>query len=99
MSMSTDPIRPVHSDPEFTGATPCDEYCDPDCGHHAPSAGWDLSFGSRINVHPVSVADDRLVVSLHLSDDAIRNGMVYRQVTPDQVAEFAKALLALAGAR
>ncbi len=99
MSTNTEPeIRPVHSDPEYVGRTPCDEYCDPECGHHAPSAGWDLSFGSRINFHPVAANDDRLVVNLNLSDDAIANRSVYRQVTREQVLDHAHGLLALVDA-
>lgn len=91
-------LKPAHGTPEFTPPAPCDEYCDSDCVHHVASAGWDLSFGSRINVHRVDTADGRLVVSLHLSDDALANGMVYREVTPEQVAEFARHLLAVVGA-
>jgi hypothetical protein len=40
-----------------------------------------------------------LVVSLHLSDDAIATGMVYREVQPQQVVTFAQQLLALTGAQ
>lgn len=97
MSETDQTIRAVHGEPEFTSPLPCDEYCDPDCVHHVPSVGWSLSFGSRINLHPVDATDRRLVVSLQLSDDAIANGMVYRQVTPEQVREFARGLLALVG--
>jgi hypothetical protein len=61
--------------------------------------GWDLSFGSRINFHPVDTTDPRLAVSLHLSDDAVATGMVHREVTAAQVAEFAQALLRLVGAQ
>lgn len=90
-------LRPVSASPEYTAPEPCDEHCEPDCVHHVPSAGWDLSFGSRINFHPVHTGDGRLVVSLHLSDDAIANGMVYREVRPEQLVAFAQQLLAVAG--
>lgn len=95
MNETDQTIRAVHGDPAFTSPLPCDEYCDPDCGHHVPGVGWDLSFGSRINFHPADAGDDRLVVLLNLSDDAIAKGMVYRQVTPEQVRAFAHGLLAL----
>ncbi len=85
-------IRPVLGEPEASIAEPCDEHCDPDCVNHTPSVGWDLSLGSRINFHPVDTTDGRLIVSLHLSDDAIANRMVYREVRPDQVAMFARQL-------
>ncbi len=92
-----DEIRRVSGEPEASAAEPCDEYCDPGCVHHMPSVGWDLSFGSRINFHPVDTTDGRLVVSLHLSDDATATGMVYREVRPDQVAAFAQYLAGLVG--
>lgn len=92
-------IKPVHGEPVAMAAEPCDEYCDIDCVSHTASAGWDLSFGSRINFHPASTADPRLVVSLHLSDDAIANGMVYRGVQQEQVMAFAQQLLDLVGAQ
>jgi NTP pyrophosphatase (non-canonical NTP hydrolase) len=91
-------LRPVSGQPEANTAEPCDEHCDPDCVHHTPSVGWDLSFGSRINFHPRDTADPRMVVSLHLSDDAVATGMVYREVQPQQVATFGQQLLGLAGA-
>jgi hypothetical protein len=92
-------IKPVRGEPEAAAAEPCDEHCDPGCVHHTPSVGWDLSFGSRINFHPADTSDPRLVVSLHLSDDAIATGMVYREVQPQQVVTFAQQLLALTGAQ
>lgn len=100
MQTTTDTgIRPVCGEPEATAAAPCDEYCDPDCVNHTASVGWDLSFGSRINVGPRDTADPRLIVSLHLSDDAIATGMVYREATPQQVVTFAQQLLDLVGAQ
>lgn len=98
MSTNTTDIKPVYGHPEFTPPTSCDEHCDPGCVHHVASAGWDLSFGSRLNVGRVDTSDGRLVVSLHLSDDALANGMVYREVTPQQIADFARHLLAVVGA-
>ncbi len=99
MSTNTGPkIQAVYGQPEFVARTPCDEYCDPDCVHHVPSTGWDLSFGSRLNFHPAAVDDDRLVMDLNLSDDAITNRGVYRQVTPGQLADHAHGILALIGA-
>ncbi len=99
MSTNTSPeIRPVHGQPEFVARTPCDEYCDPDCVHHVPSTGWDLSFGSRLNFHPAAVDDGRLVVDLNLSDDATTTGSVYRLVTRQQVLAHAHGLLALVDA-
>lgn len=92
-------VRPVSGDPEAGAAEPCDEHCDIACVHHTPSVGWDLSFGSRINFHPVDTTDGRLVVSLHLSDDAVATGLVYREVSPQQVVAFAQQLLALVGAQ
>lgn len=93
------PIRPAAGSPEAATAEPCDQFCEPACVHHIPSVGWDLSHGSRINFHPVDTSDPRLVVSLHLSDDAVANGIVYREVTPAQVVAFAQHLLTLAGAQ
>jgi hypothetical protein len=91
-------ITPVRGEPEATAAEPCDEYCDADCVHHTASVGWDLSFGSRINFHPRDTSDPRLVISLQLSDDAVAKGMVYREVTPQQVATYGQQLLSLTGA-
>lgn len=95
----SDTIRPVFGEPEATTAEPCDEYCEPDCVHHVANVGWDLSFGSRINIGPRSTTDPRLIMSLHLSDDAIANGMVYREVTPQKVIAYAQQLLELTGAQ
>lgn len=95
MSQPVPDLRPVSGDPEARAAEPCDEYCDPDCVHHTPSVGWDLSFGSRLNFHPVDTKNGRMVVSLHLSDDAVANGMVYRKVTRAQLRAFAQQILAL----
>lgn len=96
MTTTRHDIKPVSGNPESSPPEPCDEYCDTECVHHAPTVGWDLSFGSRINFHPVDTTDGRLVVSLHLSDDAIASRMVYRQVTARQVAEFGRYLINLA---
>lgn len=90
-------IRRVDGQPEARAAEPCDEHCDVECVHHTPNVGWDLSFGSRLNFHPVDTTDGRLVVALHLSDDAVATGMVYRRVEPEQVLTFARQLLALIG--
>lgn len=91
-------LRPTLGQPETSVAEPCDKDCDSACVHHVPSVGWDLSFGSRINFHPVDTGDGRLVVHLSLSDDAIANGTVWRQVSPEQVTAFARSLLRLVGA-
>ncbi len=86
-------LRPVYGSP----GQPCDDYCEPACVHHAPSVGWDLSVGSRIDVGPVDTADNRLVMSLHLGPDYDGSGVVRREVTPEQVAAYARQLLALVG--
>ncbi len=98
MEQTKTDLRPVYGQPEASNAETCDEHCEPDCVHHTASVGWDLSFGSRINFHPRDTRDPRLVVSLQLSDDAIANRVVYREVQPQQVAEFGQQLLGLAGA-
>ncbi len=95
--MSTSVLKPVYGTPEAQPAKPCDEHCDRGCVHHTASVGWDLSFGAKINFHPVDTTDGRLVVSLHLCDDALATGMVYREVSPQQLRTFAQQLLSLAG--
>lgn len=99
MQHSPDTVRPVYGRPEASPAEPCDEHCDPDCIHHVHAVGWDLSFGSRINFHPRDTSDPRMVVSLQLSDDAVANRMVYREVTDEQVAAFAWHLLDMLAAK
>lgn len=99
MQQALSELRPVSGHPEATVAQACDEYCDPECVHHTPSVGWDLSFGSRINFGTRDTTDPRLIMSLHLSDDATATGMVYREVKPEQVVAFAQYLLALTGAQ
>jgi hypothetical protein len=88
-------LKQVHGEPQADTAEPCDENCELACVHHVPGVGWDLSFGSRINVHPVDTTDDRMIVQLNLSDDAVMNRGVTREATREQVATFATHLLAL----
>lgn len=90
-------IRPVLGGPDATAAEPCDEHCDDDCMHHTPNVGWDLSFGSRINFGPISTADARIAVDLHLSDDAVAKGRVRRTATEQQVLDYAQMLIGMVG--
>ena len=94
--MILDAIVQVYGEPYLDEAQECDEYCGSACVHHVVSAVWDLSGGARINFHPVDTTDGRLVMVLNLSDDAVRTGIVYREVTVEQIRAHAAHLLELA---
>lgn len=59
------------------------------------SIGWDLSFGFRLNVDHDDCEDHNtpLTINAHFSDADRARGFVKREVTPDQLDEFARLLL------
>jgi len=81
------PRRPVHADPDFGY-----EY-DEDGAKTEVAAGWDISFGCRLNV--VQDRDGLPYVSVHLSDHDLRNGFSSRSTTREQIRQFAYHLLKL----
>jgi hypothetical protein len=90
---------PVFGGPEFTERVeydPADFY-----GEEYPptpaSIGWDLSGGARIN-YGRHEDGGPLLVTLNLSDYALKTGIVQRIVTREQLVEHARHLLRLAGA-
>lgn len=60
--------------------------------------GWDLSFGFRLNVAHDTAEDvsSPLTIGAHFSDADLARGFVLREVTPEQLDEFARLLLNLA---
>lgn len=92
--------RPVYSDPDFKRAATAEEIAqlaeesgcppEPDPAH----AGWDLSFGARLNYG--RDIDGTLVVNLQLGPDYDGSGVVRRAVTPTQLVEHARHLLLVA---
>ncbi len=62
------------------------------------SIGWDLSFGFRLNVDHDDCQDETtpLTINAHFSDADQARGFVKREVTPEQLDEFARLLLNLA---
>lgn len=92
--------RPVYGDPDYSrAATPeeiaqlaeesgCPPVPDP------ASAGWDLSYGCRLNYG--RDIDGVLVVDLQLGPDYDGSGAVRRAVTPDQILAHAAHLTRVA---
>lgn len=62
------------------------------------SIGWDLSVGFRLNVDHDDSEDETspLTINAHFSDADLARGFVKREVTPEQLDEFARLLLNLA---
>lgn len=62
------------------------------------SIGWDLSFGFRLNVDHDDFEDHStpLTINAHFSDADKARGFVKREVTPEQLEEFARLLLNIA---
>jgi hypothetical protein len=82
-------LKPAHGDPHDTSDDETPE-----------SAGWDIGFGFRLNIgHAVDedVASP-LAVEAHFSDADMARGFCKRQVTPEQLEEFARLLLNIAAA-
>jgi hypothetical protein len=62
------------------------------------SIGWDLSFGFRLNVDHDDCEDhdSPLTINAHFSDADLARRFVKREVTPEQLQEFARLLLNIA---
>jgi hypothetical protein len=61
------------------------------------SIGWDLSVGFRLNIDHAELDDTTpLTFNAHFSDADLVRGFVKREVTPDQLIEFARLLLNIA---
>ena len=84
----TNTIRPVYGDPDTIH-----EY-DEDGNAYDPGVGWDLSGGCRSTI---GYQDGQLVAVVHTSDEDKRRGFTRRTVTREQVADYARKLLALVG--
>lgn len=67
----------------------------------AESIGWDLSFGFRLNIGHAEDEDvaTPLTIGAHFSDADLARGFVEREVTPEQLREFARLLLNIAAAQ
>ncbi len=65
----------------------------------ANSIGWDLSCGFRLNVGELDGDREKLTISAHFSDADLARGFVNREVTPQQLTEFARLLLNIAATR
>ena len=83
-------IRPVYGDPDTSHEDELDEN-----GTPHPYVGWDLSFGCRITFN---AEENGFTVTVNTSDKDKRDGITYRSVTREQIADHARQLLALAGA-
>jgi hypothetical protein len=57
-------------------------------------AGWDVSFGCRMNFGPDP--EGRLRISVHVSDQAKRAGLAVSPTTPSQLRQLARALMTVA---
>jgi len=62
------------------------------------SIGWDLSLGFRLNVDHDDFEDHStpLTINAHFSDADRARGFVKREVSADQLTEFARLLLNIA---
>lgn len=82
-------LKPAHGDPHDSSDAESPE-----------SIGWDLSFGFRLNIDHDDYEDvtTPLTIGAQFSDADKERGMVKRQVTPDQLEQFARLLLNVAAA-
>ena len=82
-------LKPTHGDPHDSSDV-----------DDLESVGWDLSFGFRLNVDHDIEEDltSPLTIGAHFSDADLARGFVKRQVTPEQLEEFARLLLNMAAA-
>lgn len=79
-------LKPASGEPEYTTLV-----------GEGPRMGWDLSFGCRLNVGVDDCVDGHpLTISAHFSDADHTRGFVKREVTPQQLVEFAALLLRVA---
>lgn len=82
-------LKPVHGEPHTMQERDENDQPLPEFIH------WDIGFGTALNIG----ADDSegstapLTISAHFSDDDLARGFVKRQVTPEQLEEFARLLL------
>ena len=61
-----------------------------------PTAGWDLTFGCRLNAGPNTAG--QLALTIHVSDKAQREGVAQGATTPEELRVFAAHLLRVAHA-
>jgi hypothetical protein len=80
--------RPVYGDPDVRN-----QY-DEDGDAYDPSVGWNLSFGCNLTI---GYRGETLAVTVNTSDRDQRDGITHRTVTRQQVADYARKLLALVG--
>lgn len=97
--MTTPPatVRPVCGQPDFKPAATDAEIADLAQESGCPpqpdpaSAGWDVSYGCRLNYG--HSPDGPLVVNIQLGPDYDGSGVIRRTVTPEQLIEHAQHLL------
>jgi hypothetical protein len=79
-------LRPTYGDPQDSSDT------------DGESIGWDLSFGFRLNIDHADYEDHTtpLTIGANFSDADLARGFVRREVTPEQIEEFARLLLNVA---
>lgn len=94
--------RLTYGQPDFKPAATPDEIADLAQESGCPpeddpaSAGWDISYGCRLNYG--HSPDGPLVVDIQLGPDYDGTGVIRRTVTPEQLVEHAQYLLAVADA-
>lgn len=93
-------VRPVCGQPDFKPAATDAEIADLAQESGCPpqpdpaSAGWDISYGCRLNYG--HSPDGPLVVNIQLGPDYDGTGIIRREVTPEQLIEHAQHLLRVA---
>lgn len=97
---TTSTTRPVHGQPDFKPAATDAEIADLAQESGCPpqpdpaSAGWDVSYGCRLNYG--HSPDGPLVVNIQLGPDYDGTGVIRRTITPAQLVEHAQHLLRVA---
>lgn len=81
------PLKPTHGEPHDSESL---DGCE--------GIGWDLSWGFRLNIGHDTAEDPTspLTIGANFSDSDQARGIVVREVTPEQLEEFARLLLDLA---
>lgn len=88
MEQTAQPIRPVMREPEVLP-----EYYDEDGEGQNLGVGWDLSWGCKLTLGPDD--DGQWSVTISMSDEDQRRGILVRAVTREQVRAYVEHLLGL----
>jgi hypothetical protein len=86
------PTRPVYADPRYDERDPCLPYVD----QEPAGARWDLAFGCCLSFGPFDNGGP-LRVTISMSDHEAAAGICVREVTPQQVRNYAHYLLRMVG--